>query len=69
MPSSQRTFTLDGGIKDVKQMLAEGQKRGLDLPLLKQTLACYEEALRNVGGKEEVSNVSVYWAGRSKPQS
>jgi hypothetical protein len=36
---------------------------------LKQTLACYEEALRNVGGKEEVSNVSVYWASRSKPQS
>jgi len=69
VPSSQRTFSLDGGIKDVKQMLAEGQKRGVDLPLLKQTLACYEEALRNVGGKEEVSNVSVYWAGRSKPQS
>jgi 3-hydroxyisobutyrate dehydrogenase len=39
VPSSQRTFTLEGGIKDVKQMLAEGQKRGLDLPLLKQTLA------------------------------
>jgi 3-hydroxyisobutyrate dehydrogenase len=69
VPSSQRTFSLDGGIKDVKQMLAEGQKRGVDLPLLKQTLACYEEALRNVGGKEEVSNVSVYWASRSKPQS
>jgi 3-hydroxyisobutyrate dehydrogenase len=69
VPSSQRTFNLDGGIKDVKQMLAEGQKRGVDLPLLKQTLACYEEALRNVGGKEEVSNVSVYWASRSKPQS
>jgi 3-hydroxyisobutyrate dehydrogenase len=65
VPSSQRTFTLDGGIKDVKQMLAEGEKRGLDLPLLKQTLACYEEAQRNVGGKEEVSNVSVYWAGRA----
>jgi 3-hydroxyisobutyrate dehydrogenase len=66
VPSSQRTFTLDGGIKDVKQMLAEGDKRGLDLPLLKQTLVCYEEAQRNVGGKEEVSNVSVYWAGRGK---
>ena len=24
VPSSQRTFSLDGGIKDVKQMLAEG---------------------------------------------
>jgi 3-hydroxyisobutyrate dehydrogenase len=66
VPSDQRTFSLDGGIKDVKQMLAEGQKRGLDLPLLKQTLVCYEEAQRHVGGKEEVSNVSVYWASRSK---
>ncbi len=66
VPSDQRTFSLDGGIKDVKQMLAEGQKRGLDLPLLKQTLVCYEEAQRHVGGTEEVSNVSVYWAGRSK---
>ena len=65
-PSDIRTFSLEGGIKDVKQMLAEGDKRGLDLPLLKQTLACYEEAYRHVGGKEEVSNVSVYWAGRSK---
>jgi 3-hydroxyisobutyrate dehydrogenase len=68
-PSNIKTFSLDGGIKDVKQMLAEGQKRGLDLPLLKQTLACYEEAQRVVGGKEEVSNVSAYWAGRSKQQS
>ena len=67
VPSSQRTFTLEGGIKDVKQMLAEGEKRGLELPLLKQTLACYEEAKRTVGGSEEVSNVSVYWAGRAKP--
>ncbi len=66
-PSSQKTFSLDGGIKDVKQMLAEGQKRGLELPLLKQTLACYEEAQRNVGGNEEVSNVSAYWASRSRP--
>jgi len=66
VPSSQRTFSLDGGIKDVKQMLAEGAKRGLELPLLTQTLACYEEAKRAIGGAEEVSNVSAYWAGRSK---
>ena len=66
VPSSQRTFSLDGGIKDVKQMLAEGQKRGVDLPLLKQTLECYEEARRAVGGNEEVSNTSVYWANRAR---
>jgi 3-hydroxyisobutyrate dehydrogenase len=65
-PTDQKTFSLDGGIKDVKAMLAEGQRRGIELPLLQQTLACYEEARRNTSGGEEVSNVSVYWANRGK---
>ncbi|MCX7314526.1 MAG: NAD(P)-dependent oxidoreductase [Hyphomicrobiales bacterium] len=65
-PSDIRTFSLDGGIKDVRQMLAEGEKHGVELPLLKQTLACYEEARGVVGGQEEVSNNSVYWANRNK---
>jgi 3-hydroxyisobutyrate dehydrogenase len=64
-PSNIRTFTLDGGIKDVKAMLADGKRRGLELPLLQQTLACYEEARRSIGGNDEVSNVSAYFAGRS----
>jgi 3-hydroxyisobutyrate dehydrogenase len=63
-PSDIRTFNLDGGIKDVKAMLAEAGKRGLDLPLLKQTLVCYEEARRTMDGADEVSNVSAYWANR-----
>jgi 3-hydroxyisobutyrate dehydrogenase len=68
-PSSIATFTLDGGIKDVKAMLAEGKRRGVELPLLQQTLACYEEAKRHITGDDEVSNVSAYWAGRGgKPQ-
>jgi 3-hydroxyisobutyrate dehydrogenase len=62
--SDIRTFNLDGGIKDVKAMLAEAQKRGLDLPLLQKTLACYEEARGTMGGTDEVSNVSAYWANR-----
>ena len=64
-PSAQRTFSLDGGIKDVKAMLAEGKRRGLELPLLERTLACYEEARSAIGGGDEVSNVSAYWAGRN----
>jgi 3-hydroxyisobutyrate dehydrogenase len=64
VPSAQRTFSLDGGIKDVKAMLAEGERRGIELPLLKQTLACYEEARRSMAGDDEVSNVAAYWAGR-----
>ena len=65
-PSDIRTFHLDGGIKDVKAMLAEGKKRGLELPLLRQTLACYEDARRTMAGSDEVSNVSAYFAGRAK---
>jgi 3-hydroxyisobutyrate dehydrogenase len=65
-PSDIRTFSLDGGIKDVKAMLAEGARRGLELPLLRQTLACYEEAKQHITGNDEVSNVSAYWAGREK---
>ena len=63
-PSSIATFTLDGGIKDVTAMLAEGKRRGLELPLLAQTLACYNEAKRHISGDDEVSNVSAFWAGR-----
>jgi 3-hydroxyisobutyrate dehydrogenase len=67
VPSAQMTFDLDGGIKDVKAMLAEGKRRGLELPLLERTLVCYEEARRTIGGEDEVSNVSAYWATRNKP--
>jgi 3-hydroxyisobutyrate dehydrogenase len=63
-PSNIATFRLEDGIKDVKAMLAEGKRRGLELPLLQQTLACYEDAKRSIGGNDEVSNVSAYFAGR-----
>jgi 3-hydroxyisobutyrate dehydrogenase len=63
-PSDIRTFHLDGGIKDVKAMLAEASKRGLELPLLQQTLVCYEDARRTMAGSDEVSNVSAYFAGK-----
>lgn len=62
--SDIRTFNLDGGIKDVTAMLAEARKRGVELPLLKQTLACYEEARRTMPGNDEVSNVAAYWPNR-----
>jgi len=65
-PSDMKTFSLDGGIKDVKAMLAEGKRRGVELPLLQQTLACYEEAKRTLTGNDEVSNVAAYWPNRGK---
>ena len=45
-------------------MLAEAEKQGLELPLLQQTLACYQDARRTMAGSDEVSNVSAYFAKR-----
>jgi len=59
-------FNVDGGIKDIKAMLEQGGHRGVDLPLLRQTLACYEEVRRIMGGNEEVSNVAAYWRNRGQ---
>ena len=60
------TFDIDSALKDLRTMLTEGNSRGLDLPLVEQTLACYEETKRNVSGAAEVSAVSAYWASRAK---
>ena len=59
------TFDIDSAVKDLRTMLAEGKARGLELPLVEKTLACYEEAQRKVSGAAEVSAVSVYWANRA----
>lgn len=60
------TFNVDGGIKDMQSMLAEAKSRGIELPLVEKTLACYEETKRHRSGGAEVSTVSVYWADRAK---
>jgi 3-hydroxyisobutyrate dehydrogenase len=60
------TFNVDGGIKDMQSMLTEAKTRGIDLPLVERTLACYEETKRHRSGGAEISTVSVYWANRKK---
>jgi 3-hydroxyisobutyrate dehydrogenase len=58
-------FDLNSGIKDIKFMLAEAKRRGIELPVLQQTLACYEEAKRAGGGEGGVEgSVSGYWPKR-----
>jgi len=61
------TFNIDSAVKDLRIMLAEGKARGLELPLVERTLACYEETRRKVSGAAEVSAVSVHWATRAAP--
>jgi 3-hydroxyisobutyrate dehydrogenase len=58
------TFDLDGGMKDMRAMIAEGKARGVELPLVERTLACYEEAKGKGLGGEEISLLSAYWARR-----
>jgi 3-hydroxyisobutyrate dehydrogenase len=58
------TFNVDSGIKDLRTMLAEGKARGVEMPLVQRTLACFEEASRKGLGAKEGAGVSVYWAKR-----
>jgi 3-hydroxyisobutyrate dehydrogenase len=60
------TFNVDSAIKDMKSMLAEAKSRGIDLPLVENSLACYEECKRHGSGGAEISTQSVYWANRGK---
>jgi 3-hydroxyisobutyrate dehydrogenase len=58
------TFSLDTSAKDLRTMLAEGAARGIEMPVVAQTLACLEEAGRAGLGDGEVSGLSVYWPTR-----
>ena len=59
------TFDIDSALKDLRTMLGEGKRQGLELPLVERTLSCYEETKGKVSGAAEVSAVSVYWANRA----
>jgi len=60
------TFDVDSAIKDMQSMLAEAKSRGIDLPLVERTLACYQETKQQRSGSAEISAVSVYWADRAR---
>jgi len=59
------TFTLDNSIKDLRTMLAEGAAHGVDMPLVADTLSCFEEASRHGLGAAEGAGLSVYWSTRA----
>jgi 3-hydroxyisobutyrate dehydrogenase len=60
------TFDVDSAIKDMQSMLAEAKSRGVELPLVERTLACYQETRQHRSGNAEISAVSVYWAARGR---
>src|SRR5262249_48426078 len=57
-------FTLDNCVKDLRIMLAEGARCGVEMPLVAGTLACFEEASRHGLGATEGAGLSVYWSNR-----
>jgi 3-hydroxyisobutyrate dehydrogenase len=65
-PAGPVTFDVDSAIKDMQSMLAEAKSRGIELPLVERTLACYEETRQRRSGSAEISTVSVYWANRTR---
>jgi 3-hydroxyisobutyrate dehydrogenase len=60
------TFTIESGAKDLRTMLAEGKDRGIELPLVERTQACFEEASRNGWAGRDSSAIAVYWSSRKK---
>ncbi|MFN3350371.1 NAD(P)-dependent oxidoreductase [Pseudorhodoplanes sp.] len=58
------TFNLDDARKDIRTMIEEGRARGVELPLIEKTLACFDEASAAGYGQSDGSGMAVYWAGR-----
>jgi len=56
------SFPLEGCIKDLQSMQAEGKARGLTLPLVQMTLACMEESASHGLAAKEAAAHSVYWS-------
>ena len=60
------TFDIDSCRKDLRIMLAEGKARGLDMPLVERTLACFDESSRSGWGARDAGAHAVYWSSRGK---
>lgn len=60
------TFDIDSAIKDLRTMQAEGKSRGVELPLIERTLACFEEASRAGYGLQDGAAIPIYWSKRGK---
>ena len=59
------TFDVDSIRKDLLTMLAEGKVHGVDLPLVTQTLAVYDEASAAGWGARDGTTLTSYWPARN----
>jgi 3-hydroxyisobutyrate dehydrogenase len=59
------SFDLDGVRKDQRTMLEEATSRGLDLPLVRRTLAVYDAVAAEGHGGREVAYAAANWAAKA----
>jgi 3-hydroxyisobutyrate dehydrogenase len=60
------TFTIDSALKDLRTMQAEGQVRGIELPMVEKAAACFEEVGRSGWGSRDAAAAAVYWSTRKR---
>ena len=58
------TFDIDSMRKDMRTMLEEAAARGVELPIVAQTLACYDESSKAGLGDFDPAMETAYWAKR-----
>ena len=63
-PPAPPTFDVDSIRKDLRTMIAEGQKRGVELPLVARALAVYDEASAAGWGARDGSSLPAFWSNR-----
>jgi 3-hydroxyisobutyrate dehydrogenase len=64
-PPVPPTFDVDSIRKDLRTMLAEGKRRGVELPLVARALAVYDEASAAGWGARDGSSLPAFWSSRS----
>jgi len=58
------TFSLANAQKDARTMAEEGRARGVDLPLIERSIACFGDAIDAGWAAADGSSHLVYWARR-----
>jgi len=63
------TFDIDSMRKDMRTMLEEAEARGVELPLVAQSLACYDECSKAGYGDGDPAMETAYWLSRGAQKS
>lgn len=64
--SGSATFDCDSMRKDLRTMVAEARRLGMELPLAARALSVYDEASREGWGGRDGTEMPVYWSSRGK---